>query len=317
MPEPLNIVFAGTPDFAAASLQALLETEHKVIAVYTQPDRPAGRGRKLTPSPVKQLALEHGIEVRQPLSLRDPEAQEGLAALAPDLMVVVAYGLLLPKAVLETPRLGCINVHASLLPRWRGAAPIHRALLAGDSETGVTIMQMDEGLDTGDMLLKASCPILADDTSATLHDRLATIGARALVDSLAGIRDGSIARESQDDSLATYAHKLEKQEGDLDWQQPAEQLARQVRGLSPWPVAFTRLGEEILRIWAAEALDSPSHGLPGTIVAADRNGIQVACGEGVLRLSKLQLPGGKALEAAAMLNARRESFSIGTRLGNA
>ncbi len=317
MPEPLNIVFAGTPDFAAASLQALLDSPHRVIAVYTQPDRPAGRGRKLTPSPVKKLALEHGIEVRQPVSLKDADAQAELAALEPDLMVVVAYGLLLPKAVLETPRLGCINVHASLLPRWRGAAPIHRALLAGDAETGVTIMQMDEGLDTGDMLLKARCDIGAGESSGELHDRLATIGAGALIDSLEGIAGGTIVCESQDDSLATYAHKLAKQEGELDWRQPAQVLARQVRGLSPWPVAFTRLGGDNLRVWAAKALDRGSNEHPGTIVAADRDGIQVACGEGVLSLTQVQLPGGKALDAAAMLNARRDTFAIGTRLGSA
>ncbi|GGO77435.1 methionyl-tRNA formyltransferase [Marinobacterium nitratireducens] len=317
MPEPLNIVFAGTPDFAAASLQALLDSPHRVIAVYTQPDRPAGRGRKLTPSPVKTLALEHGIEVRQPQSLKDPEAQAELAALEPDLMVVVAYGLLLPKAVLEIPRLGCINVHASLLPRWRGAAPIHRAVLAGDAETGVTIMQMDEGLDTGDMLLKARCDIGAQESSGELHDRLAVIGAAALSDSLEGIAAGTIRREPQDDSLATYAHKLEKQEGELDWRQPAKALAQQVRGLSPWPVAFTRLGGDNLRVWGATALDGTCDDPPGTIVAADRDGIQVACGEGVLSLTRVQLPGGKALDAAAMLNARRDTFAIGTRLGGA
>ncbi|NVK40793.1 MAG: methionyl-tRNA formyltransferase [Oceanospirillaceae bacterium] len=317
MPEPLNIVFAGTPDFAAASLQALLDSPHRVIAVYTQPDRPAGRGRKLTPSPVKRLALEHGIEVRQPLSLRDADAQAELAALKPDLMVVVAYGLLLPKAVLETPRLGCINVHASLLPRWRGAAPIHRAVLAGDTETGVTIMQMDEGLDTGDMLLKARCTIGEQESSGELHDRLAVIGARALSECLAAIGDGSITPEPQDDSLASYAHKLEKQEGELDWRQPAAALARKVRGLSPWPVAFTRLGQDNLRVWSAIALDKPAEALPGTIIGADKDGIQVACGEGVLSLTQVQLPGGKALDAAATLNARRDTFAIGTRLGSA
>jgi methionyl-tRNA formyltransferase len=317
MPEPLRIVFAGTPDFAAASLQALLESHHNVIAVYTQPDRPAGRGRKLTPSPVKKLALEQGIEVRQPLSLKDADAQQDLAALRPDLMVVVAYGLLLPGAVLETPRLGCINVHASLLPRWRGAAPIHRALLAGDTETGVTIMQMDAGLDTGDMLLKAHCPILPDDSSGDLHDRLAVIGARALVQSLDAIANGSIAREQQNDDAACYAHKLDKQEGSIDWQHSAAQLARQIRGLSPWPVAFTQIGDKTLRIWAATALEAHSDAVPGTLISTDKNSICVACGQGVLSLKRLQLPGGKPLDSADILNSRRDIFALGTRLGTA
>nr|WP_067289149.1 methionyl-tRNA formyltransferase [Marinobacterium profundum] len=320
MPEPLRIVFAGTPDFAAASLQALLETHHKVIAVYTQPDRPAGRGRKLTPSSVKKLALEQGIEVFQPLSLKDADAQQELAALKPDLMVVAAYGLLLPKVVLEIPRLGCINVHASLLPRWRGAAPIHRALLAGDSETGITIMQMDVGLDTGDMLLKTQCPILPDDNSGVLHDRLAALGASTLTQSLAAIEDGSISREVQDNDLACYAHKLEKQEGNIDWQQSADYLARQVRGLSPWPVAFTQLEGTTLRIWAASAQnngESSSDALPGTVIEADKDGICIACGQGTLRITRLQLPGGTPLNSADIMNSRRETFRLGTRLGAA
>jgi methionyl-tRNA formyltransferase len=317
MPEPLRIVFAGTPDFAAASLQALLDTPHNVIAVYTQPDRPAGRGRKLTTSPVKKLALEHGIDLYQPLSLKDTGAQQELAALKADLMVVVAYGLLLPQVVLDTPRLGCINVHASLLPRWRGAAPIHRALLAGDTETGVTIMQMDLGLDTGDMLLKAGCPILPDDNSGALHDRLAAIGARALIQSLAAIQDGSIKAEPQDDAAACYAHKLEKQEGNIDWQRSADYLARQVRGLSPWPVAFTQLEGTTLRIWAATALDRQSGAAPGTLIAADKDGISVACRQGILCLKRVQLPGGTPQDSADILNSRRDTFTLGTRLGAA
>ena len=317
MPEPLRIVFAGTPDFAAASLQALLDTPHNVIAVYTQPDRPAGRGRKLTPSPVKKLALEHGIDLYQPLSLKDTGAQQELAALKADLMVVVAYGLLLPQVVLDTPRLGCINVHASLLPRWRGAAPIQRAVEAGDRETGVTIMQMDLGLDTGDMLLKAGCPILPDDNSGALHDRLAAIGARALIQSLAAIQDGSIKAEPQHDAAACYAHKLAKQEGNIDWQRSADYLARQVRGLSPWPVAFTQLGGTTLRIWAASALDRQSDAAPGTLIAADKDGISVACGQGILSLKRVQLPGGTPLDSPDILNSRRDTFTLGTRLGAA
>jgi methionyl-tRNA formyltransferase len=321
MPEPLRIVFAGTPDFAAASLQALFETHHKVIAVYTQPDRPAGRGRKLTPSPVKKLALEQGIEVYQPLSLKNADAQQELAALKPDLMVVAAYGLLLPKVVLEIPRLGCINVHAYLLPRWRGAAPIHRALLAGDSETGITIMQMDVGLDTGDMLLKTQCPILPDDNSGALHDRLAALGASTLMQSLAAIENGSINRDVQDNDLACYAHKLEKQEGNIDWQQSADYLERQVRGLSPWPVAFTQLEGTTLRIWAASVQNNTQSGisdaLPGTVIAADKDGICIACGQGTLRITRLQLPGGTPLSSADIMNSRRETFRLGTRLGAA
>jgi methionyl-tRNA formyltransferase len=313
MPQPLRIVFAGTPDFAASSLQALLDSEHDVIAVYTQPDRPAGRGRKLTPSPVKQLACAHDIAVYQPLNFKSEESVTELAALNADIMVVVAYGLLLPKVVLDTPRLGCINVHASLLPRWRGAAPIHRALLAGDSVTGVTIMQMDVGLDTGDMLYKAECPILPEDSSGTLHDRLAQIGAEALIESLNAIRDGSAVPVKQDDSLANYAHKLEKQEGAIDWQQPAEQLARQVRGLSPWPVAYCGLDGQTLRIWGAEPVADAS-GTPGSVIAVDKASITVACGSGALKLTRIQLPGGKPLDTAAILNAKRDLFPLGKQL---
>jgi len=311
----LRILFAGTPDFAASSLQALLEAGHQVIGVYTQPDRPAGRGRKLTPSPVKKVALEHNIQVFQPVNFKQEEDRQQLASLQADLMVVVAYGLLLPTAILQAPRLGCINVHASLLPRWRGAAPIHRALLAGDSETGVTIMQMDEGLDTGAMLLKKQCPIRESDTSGELHDRLAAIGAAALLESLPAIADQTITHETQDDSLACYAHKLEKAEGEIDWHKPATAIARQVRGLSPWPVAFTTLNGETLRIWFAEACDENSTATPGTIIGTDKQAVTIACSEGTLRLLKIQLPGSKAMDTSAVLNAKKELFSNGTELG--
>jgi len=313
MSEPMKIIFAGTPDFAATNLEALLKTEHQVIAVYTQPDRPAGRGRKLKPSPVKELALQHDIPVYQPASLKGEPEQAELAALGADLMVVVAYGLLLPKAVLDTPRLGCINVHASLLPRWRGAAPIHRSLLAGDKETGVTIMQMDVGLDTGDMLYIKRCPINTDDTSGELHDRLAVLGAEALTECLNPLAAGEITAEPQDHDQANYAHKLEKQEGAIDWSQTGEQVYRQIRGLAPWPVAFCQLGDQVMRIWQA----APGTGLtaaPGSIIAADKKGIEIACGEGSVVLKKIQLPGGKAMDAAAALNARKEQFAIGTIL---
>jgi len=315
MTKRLKIVFAGTPEFAAASLEAVLNTEHEVVAVYTQPDRPAGRGRKLTPSPVKQLALAHGIEVCQPVTLRDPAAQQQLAAFDADLMIVVAYGLLLPRAVLDTPRLGCINVHASLLPRWRGAAPIHRALLAGDDETGITIMQMDAGLDTGAMLSIARCPILADDTSGRLHDRLAELGAQTLVRTLGPLAEGRLEATAQDDSLACYASKLEKSEGALDWSRPAELLERQIRGLNPWPVAYTEVSGQTLRVWGARAEAGADDRPAGTIVAHDPDSLLVATGRGLLALTLLQLPGGKPTPVSALLNAHRERFAIGTQLG--
>ncbi len=317
MTSPLRIVFAGTPEFAATSLAALIDSRHEIIAVYTQPDRPAGRGRKLKASPVKELALQHGLPVFQPVSVKGIEEQQILADLDADIMVVVAYGLLLPKAILDTPKLGCINVHASILPRWRGAAPIHRSLLAGDEETGVTIMQMDVGLDTGDMLFKSYCPILLDDTSGTLHDRLATVGASALISTLDGIQTGSIKAEKQDDSLACYAHKLEKQEGLIHWQQSAQEIDRQIRGLYPWPIAFTSLGEDTVRIHQSQFVENiaiPQDAQPGQIIDANKKGITVACGkQTAIKLICIQLPGGKALQAHEVLNSRKELFAAGTR----
>ncbi len=305
MPSPLNIVYAGTPEFAATALVALIESHHNIIAVYTQPDRPAGRGRKLTASPVKELALQHGIEVFQPENLKDPAEQEKLAALKPDLMVVAAYGLLLPEAVLNTPRLGCLNIHASLLPRWRGAAPIQRAILAGDSETGITIMQMDVGLDTGDMLYKLSTSIEPKDTAQTLHDRLAELGARAIVEALDKLQAGTLTAEKQDDSQANYAKKLYKEEAQIDWQKSASEIARQVAAFNPWPVAQSKNGEETLRIWNAVALEERSTKAPGSVVRTDKQGIDVTCGEGILRITRLQRPGGKPQSATEYLNAHK------------
>jgi len=309
MSESLRIVFAGTPEFAAEHLKALLDTPHQIIAVYSQPDRPAGRGQKLTPSPVKQLALQHDIPVHQPQTLRDPAAQAELAALKPDLMVVVAYGLILPQVVLDIPRLGCINSHASLLPRWRGAAPIQRAVEAGDAESGVTVMQMEAGLDTGPMLLKVSTPIAAEDTGGSLHDRLATLGPQAVIAAISGLASGNLVGEVQDDSLATYAHKLNKDEARLDWSRPAIELERLVRAFNPWPICHSTLGGEAIKVHAAALGDG--QGQPGNILAADKFGLTVACGEGALRLTRLQLPGGKALNFSDLYNSRREQFATG------
>ena len=309
----MRIVFAGTPEFAAQHLQALLEAGRQVVAVYTQPDRPAGRGQKLMPSPVKQLAVEHGIPVFQPQTLRDPAAQAELAALQPDLMVVVAYGLILPQVVLDIPRLGCINSHASLLPRWRGAAPIQRAVEAGDAESGVTVMQMEAGLDTGPMLLKVSTPIGAQDTGGTLHDRLAELGARAIVEAVNGLEAGTLNGEAQDDALACYAHKLSKDEARLDWNRPAVELERQIRALHPWPVCHSSLSGEAVKVHAAQLADGT--GVPGTILDAGKDGVRVACGQGALLLTRLQLPGGKPLAFADLYNSRREQFAAGLVFG--
>jgi len=310
----LKIVFAGTPDFAARHLTALLASPHQIVGVYSQPDRPAGRGKKLTASPVKQLAVQHHLPVFQPASLRDPQAQAELAALGADVMVVVAYGLLLPKAVLDIPRLGCLNVHGSLLPRWRGAAPIQRSLWAGDRETGVTIMQMDEGLDTGAMLLKASCPIEAADTSASLYEKLAELGPPALLETLEQLQRGEVSEEKQDESQACYAAKLSKQEARLDWQQPAEVLERCVRAFNPWPVAYAEIAGQQVKIWQAEVVALTEPASPGTIIRADSEGILIATGQQGLNLQVLQLPGKKATSARDLLNARRDWFTIGSQL---
>lgn len=318
MSQALRIIFAGTPEFAAEHLKALLNSQHQVIAVYSQPDRPAGRGKKLTASPVKEIALAHEIPVYQPLNFKSPEAVAELAALNADLMVVVAYGLILPKMVLDAPRLGCINVHASILPRWRGAAPIQRAIEAGDSETGVTIMQMDVGLDTGVMLLKAFCPILNDDTGGSLHDRLINIGTPALIEALNLIKFGATKPEKQNDNLSNYAPKLSKEEAMLDWQLSARQLERKVRAFNPFPIAHTKLvgtGEDQrIRVWAANASDKTTNDAPGSIIQINAEGLWIACSEGQLVLEQLQLPGKKAMRVSEILCGHPDIFKVGDRL---
>ncbi|MFQ2267476.1 methionyl-tRNA formyltransferase [Aeromonas hydrophila] len=310
----LKLIFAGTPDFAARHLAALLSSDHEVVAVYTQPDKPAGRGQKLTASPVKELALAHGLPVYQPASLRKEEAQAELAALGADLMVVVAYGLILPKAVLDTPRLGCINVHGSLLPRWRGAAPIQRSIWAGDAETGVTIMQMDVGLDTGAMIRKVSCPIAADETSASLYDKLAGLGPQALVDTVNAMAAGNTAAETQDDAQANYAEKLSKEEARIDWSMEAVAIERCIRAFNPWPISWFEVAGQTVKVWQAEVVAQDHGQAAGTLLKAGKQGIDIATGKGVLRLLTLQPPGKKAMSVTDLLNSRRDWFEPGTQL---
>ena len=314
MSHSLRIIFAGTPDFAARHLDALLSSGHQVVGVFTQPDRPAGRGKKLMPSPVKALAEEKGLPVFQPASLRPEENQQLVADLQADVMVVVAYGLILPKAVLCMPRLGCINVHGSLLPRWRGAAPIQRSLWAGDAETGVTIMQMDVGLDTGDMLHKLACPITAEDTSATLYSKLAELGPQGLIETLKQLASGAATPEVQDEALVTYAEKLSKDEARVDWTLSAVQLERCVRAFNPWPMSWFEIDGQPVKVWAAAAIAGNANAEPGTILDVSKQGIRVATGDGILNLLSLQPAGKKAMSAQDLLNSRREWFMPGSRL---
>ncbi|ANQ23011.1 methionyl-tRNA formyltransferase [Vibrio parahaemolyticus] len=314
MSQSLRIVFAGTPDFAARHLAALLSSEHEVIAVYTQPDRPAGRGKKLTASPVKNIALEHDIPVYQPENFKSDEAKQALADLNADIMVVVAYGLLLPQAVLDTPKLGCINVHGSILPRWRGAAPIQRSIWAGDAETGVTIMQMDIGLDTGDMLKIATLPIEATDTSASMYEKLADLGPQALIDCLADIAADKAVPVKQDDELANYAKKLSKEEARINWSDDAAHIERCVRAFNPWPMSHFEAAENSIKVWQSRVAEQTSDKPAGTIVQADKTGIYVATGNGVLVLEQLQVPGKKAMPVQDILNSRASWFEVGTQL---
>lgn len=310
----LNIVFAGTPDFAAKHLSVLLESQFNVVAVYTQPDRPAGRGKKLTASAVKNVALAHNIPVYQPENFKEAESVEQLAALNADLMIVVAYGLILPNSVLTTPRLGCLNVHGSLLPRWRGAAPIQRSIWAGDAETGVTIMQMNEGLDTGDMLSKVSCPISSDETSASLYDKLAQQAPLALVDTIKKLAKGELQAEVQDESLANYAKKLSKTEALIDWTNDGAFIERCIRAFNPWPMSYFMLAGKAIKVHQASLLSIVSDKEIGSIISADKNGIQVVTGDGVLNLEIIQLAGKKAMPVQDILNSRRELFALGTNL---
>ncbi len=319
MSKPLNIIFAGTPDFAAQHLQALIDSEHKVAAVYCPPDKPAGRGKKLTACATKQLALSHDIPVEQPVNFKAEADQVHLASYEADVMVVVAYGLLLPKVILDAPKYGCINVHGSLLPKWRGAAPIQRSLEAGDPETGVTIMQMDIGLDTGDMILKSSCDITDQDTSASLYEKLAALGPKALLETLDMMSTGEYPKEAQPEALVSYAAKLDKQEADIDWTLAADVIDRKIRAYIPWPVAqFNYIDEQEkshkIRVWQAQAVDHDSTAEPGTVLSADKTGIVVKAGLQAVKLLSLQLPGKKAMSAADVLNGRANWFVVGQKI---
>lgn len=320
---PLRLVFAGTPEFAVPSLLNLIQAQHQIVAVYTQPDKPAGRGRHLTASPVKTCALAHGLEVRQPQNFRDPALVQELAAMHLDAMIVVAYGHILPQAILAVPRWGCLNVHASLLPRWRGAAPINHAILAGDAETGITLMQMATGLDTGPILKQAKTGILADDTSQTLHDRLATLGAELLISTLDDLRAQRLTPSVQNDALATYAHKIQKQDAQIDWQQSAKQIARMIRGYNPSPVCFSHIEGVTLRIWQATEITEiteisgitettmATKGAPGTIIQADKKGIVVVTGDGYLQITQVQLPSKPVVRCSDLIHAYTQYFSVG------
>ena len=313
MTQPLRIIFAGTPDFAARHLQALIQSEHQIVGVYSQPDRPAGRGKKLKASEVKALALEHNLPVFQPESLKSDDALVELKNLNADIMIVVAYGLILPKAILEAPRLGCLNVHGSILPRWRGAAPIQRAIWAGDEQTGVTIMQMDEGLDTGDMLHISRCAINADETSASLYTKLAELGPDALIETVNKLAKGELKAEPQNDELANYAKKLSKDEANIDWSMDAAQIERNIRSFNPWPVCFTQMGEQTVKIYQAQVVEQT--GSAGQVLSSDKTGVIVACGKHAICITQLQPQGKKPMAISDFLNGRSDWVTPGTVLG--
>ena len=313
----MKIIFAGTPDFSVVALQRLLDSKHEIIAVYTQPDRPAGRGRKLTASPVKALALEYDIPVYQPLSLKDEAAQQELIELQADIMIVVAYGLILPEIILSAPKYGCLNIHASVLPRWRGAAPIQRAILAADQATGVTIMQMDKGLDTGDMLLIKPCDIDAGDTASSLHDQLAAMGGTAIMQTLADIEAHRLQPQVQDDAQATYAHKLDKQEARIDWHQDAADIVRKIQAFNSWPVAYTHYNGKSLRLWQAYLPEHETHSNNsqyGEVIAESSDGIDIQAENGVVRIIELQMPGKKRIMVKDFINGQS---LMGARLNEA
>lgn len=299
----MKIIFAGTPEISAAVLTTLLEANINVVACLTQPDRPQGRGLKLTPSPVKQIAQQYNIPILQPKTLKEREQQQQLANLEPDLMIVLAYGLILPQAVLEIPKLGCINIHASILPRWRGAAPIQHAILSGDKQTGITIMQMDAGLDTGDILKTYPCDIAPTDTSADLTLKLTDIARTAILDTLTAIKAGSLKAIAQDNSQATYAHKLQKAQANINWQQSATEILHAIRAYNPWPVAFTHLDGQLVRIWQAEVITKNTNAPPGTIIQAHKDDLQVSTGNGIIRILQLQFAGKKIIQGANLCNA--------------
>jgi methionyl-tRNA formyltransferase len=308
---PLKIIFAASSEFANPSLDALIKSHHKILAVYTQPDRPAGRGLKPTPTPVKQSALQHNLPIHQPETLKNKKQQQILHNMHADIMIDVAYGLFLPKEVLTTFKYGCINVHPSLLPRWRGAAPIQRAILAGDAETGVTVMQVDEGWDTGNILNQTKINISVTDTAASMQEKLSKLGAKLLLGVLESLEQGKLKPIPQDDSKSCYADKITKHNAQLDWQLSADELDRIIRAFNPWPVAFTKIDQHILRIWKAIPSDVKTDKPPGTIMNTDKKSIDVATGKGILRLLELQLPGGKILSASEMLNSKKDLFKMG------
>lgn len=315
--EKLKVIFAGTPDFAAKHLSALIDTDHyQIVGVYSQPDRPAGRGKKLMASAVKNIALENDLPIFQPANFKDANHVEQLASLNADIMIVVAYGLILPKNVLETPHLGCLNVHGSLLPRWRGAAPIQRSIWAGDAQTGVTIMQMDEGLDTGKMLTKTICKISETETSASLYNKLAEQAPQALIDTLEKLVKGELAPEIQNDELANYAKKLSKEEAKIDWKNKADFTARCVRAFNPWPMSTFTLQDQVIKVHQATVIknEQMAQQPTGVIIQADKTGIQVQCSQGILNLEVIQLAGKKAMPVQAILNSRKEMFAVGTQL---
>ena len=308
----MKIIFAGTPDFAAAHLQALIDSDqHQIVAVYTQPDRPAGRGKKLTASAVKQLACDHNLTVLQPPSLKDSDAQQQLASFEADIMIVVAYGLILPQVVLDTPRLGCINVHGSLLPKWRGAAPIQRAVEAGDKETGICIMQMDAGLDTGPVISVARCAIEDSDTSGSIYQKLSELGAPTLLVALEKMASGVAVAEQQDDSQSTYARKIDKSEALIDWSMSAQEISRGVRAFNPFPATFSHIGGDRVKIWGASATDKQSNNSAGAIIHADAEGILVQTGRGQLLITEIQLAGKSKMPVSELLKSKAELFAAG------